>query len=74
MMSKFTIKDNKLSSKLLELNDIIQGCHSSQYNEIDKKHILKEEQQFNKFIQDKLILESENLKKMLSYYDDDYNN
>jgi hypothetical protein len=73
MMSKFTIKDNKLSSKLLELNDIIQKYHTSQYNEIDKKHILKEEQQFNKFIQDKLILESENLKKML-YYDDDYNN
>ena len=74
IMSKFTIQDNKLSSKLLELNDIIQEYHTSQYNEIDKKHILKEEQQFNKFIQDKLILESENLKKMFSYYDDDYNN
>ena len=76
IMSKFTIQDNKLSSKLLELNDIIQEYHTSQCNEIDnfEKHILKEEEKFNKFIQDKLILESENLKKMLSYYDDDYNN
>ena len=76
IMSKFTIQDNKLSSKLLELNDIIQEYHTSQCNEIDnfEKHILKEEEKFNKFIQDKLILESENLKKMFSYYDDDYNN
>ena len=76
IMSKFTIQDNKLSSKLLELNDIIQEYHTSQCNEIDnfEKHILKEEEKFNTFIQDKLILESENLKKMLSYYDDDYNN
>ena len=76
IMSKFTIQDNKLSSKLLELNDIIQEYHTSQCNEINnfEEHILKEEEKFNKFIQDKLILESENLKKMLSYYDDDYNN
>ena len=76
IMSKFTIQDNKLSSKLLELNDIIQEYHTSQCNEIDnfEKHILKEEEKFNKFIQDKLILENENIKKMLSYYDDDYNN
>ena len=76
IMSKFTIQDNKLSSKLLELNDIIQEYHTSQCNEINnfEEHILKEEEKFNKFIQDKLILESENLKKMFSYYDDDYNN
>ena len=76
IMSKFTIQDNKLSSKLLELNDIIQEFHTSQCNEINnfEEHILKEEEKFNKFIQDKLILESENLKKMFSYYDDDYNN
>ena len=76
IMSKFTIQDNKLSSKLLELNDIIQEYHTSQCNEINnfEEHILKEEEKFNKFIQDKLILENENIKKMLSYYDDDYNN
>ena len=76
IMSKFTIQDNKLSSKLLELNDIIQEYHTSQFNEINnfEEHILKEEEKFNKFIQDKLILENENIKKMLSYYDDDYNN
>ena len=76
LISHITVQDNKITTKLIELNDIIQDFNINQCNEINnfEKHILDEEEKFNVFIQDKLNQEKENIQKMLYYSGEEINN
>ena len=75
LISHITVQDNKITTKLIELNDIIQDFNINQCNEINnfEKHILNEEDKFNQFIQDKINHENETFKKLFSYNDDKIN-
>ena len=75
LISHITVQDNKITTKLIELNDIIQDFNINQCNEINnfEKHILNEEDKFNQFIQDKINHENEIFKKLFSYNDDKIN-
>ncbi len=75
LISHITVQDNKITNKLIELNDIIQEFNVNQCNEINnfEKHILNEEDKFNQFIQDKINHENETFKKLFSYNDDKIN-